>query len=413
MPASRSPRRLLVCLVALMSLVASACGGGSESAGELRSSSLQPESASEPVPWNVEPAIAPAPEASEDTADASTVDRSAHSPGEDVPLTEVLALAFAAPESLSYTFTQGISMDMEMPGLGGFEIAPSSPVATGEVQGTRTHIMMDMGVLFEEMFADLGAGAAIPPGMENAKIEIWGDETTLVMDMSSFTDTLGAMDPMDSGEAALFADGPVRIDLSQLPGLTGSEFASQYVQGTQVVDPALLLQSLRSVDAIEHVGALSHNGRTVDQYDASITMAQYYDALGIDIAAQLDMVGGITGSAEDEAMFSALFAAMSDLSVELRILIDEEQLIRRLEVEIDMQPLMVAIFEDETVLELMAQEQGATVEEMGSTAAILGDMRYVVGTWQEFDNYGGALEIEFPEATDITSEFTELFGDLS
>ena len=412
MPARTTPRRTLVALCMLLALVASACAGTTVQTEELNASSLQPDSASEPVPWNVDPTVAPLPDeaASITNGAEAAADRSV---GAVVPATEVLALAFTAPEELSYTFTQGISMEMDMPGIGAFSIAPTEAIAHGEVDGTRNHIVMDMGVLFTEMFASLGGGSELANEFDGLTMEMWSDESVLVMDMSSFAATMGAIDPMTGSEFDLLANGPVLIDLSQAPGLTGAEFASQYAQGTQVVDPALLLQSLRSVDAIRSVGSMNHDGRSVEVYDATITMADYYEALGIDISAQLDTMGGLGLTAEDDAFLLAIIDAMSGLPVELRIMIDEDQLIRRLETTIDMQPLMAAMFEDPDMLAALAAAEGATAEEMAAGADLMAGMRYTVGTWQEFENYGGAFEITFPEATDITMEFADLFAELS
>jgi len=412
MPAQTTPRRTLVSLCMLLALVASACAGTSVQTEELNASNLQPDSASEPVPWGVDPTVAPLPDDAASTTNASALeaDRTA---GAAVPATEVLALAFTAPEELRYSFTQGISMEMDMPGIGAFNIAPAEAIAHGEVDGNRNHIVMDLSVLFTEMFASLGGGADLGGEFDSLTMEMWSDESVLIMDMSSFATTIGAIDPTASGELGPFANGPVLIDLSEAPGLSGTAFASQYAQGTQVVDPALLLQSLRSVDAIRPVGSMQHDGRSVEAYDATITMTDYYDALGIDIAAQLDTMSGLGLSADEDALFLAIIEAMSDLPVELRILIDEDQLIRRLETTIDMQPLMAAMFESPDMLAAMAAAEGATAEEIAAGADLMAGMRYTVGTWQEFDNYGGAFDIIFPEATDVTADFADIFADLS
>lgn len=412
MPARTTPRRTLVVLCMLLALVASACAGTTVQTEELNASSLQPDTASEPVPWGVDPTVAPLPDetASITNGTAAEADRSV---GVVEPATQVLALAFTAPEELSYSFTQGISMEMDMPGIGAFNIAPAEAIAHGEVEGTRSHIVMDIGVLFTEMFASLGGGADLGDEFDSLTMEMWSDESVLIMDMSSFAATMGSLDPATSGELDSFVNGPVLIDLSEAPGLTGTAFASQYAQGTQVVDPALLLQSLRSVDAIRSVGSMQHDGRSVDVYDATITMTDYYEALGIDITAQLDTMGSLGLTPDDDALFLSISEAMSDLPVELRILIDEDQLIRRLETTIDMQPLMAAMFEDPDMLAAMAAAEGATTEEMAAGADLMAGMRYTVGTWQEFDNYGGGFDITFPEATDVTADVADLFADLS
>ncbi len=397
--------RVLVVLLTAFALMATACGGGTTTTVEpLRASSLQPESAAEPVPWGVEPTVAPLP--GEESSDSSTSAPKVAS--EPVVATEVLALAFAAPDELSYSFTQGISMTMEMPGLGGFTIAPDEPVAWGEVAGQRSHTVFDMGVILRETLAGLGAGSSFT----DAKMEMWADESTLVMDMSPLASSLGAIDPLGAGELGLFADGPILIDLTQMPGLTGAEFASQYAQGSQVVDPALLLQSLRSVDAIRAVGPAQHNGVPVEAYAATITMTEYYEALGMDITDQLETSADLGLDAADAVVFDAVLGAMDALDVELRILVDENQLIHRLETTMDMQPMMSAMFEDPAVLDAMAAAEGATVEEMALGLDIVASMEYTIGTWQNFDNHGQAFDIVFPEAEDVTAEFAGTFEEL-
>jgi|GEM_PF-2183121 len=444
---TRRSSRLLIALVALLALTAVACGG-TETAEAVadqvedrtstapiaedvadEATSFEPEDvvASDEAP-EAEPASSDTPvqdlaaddevvDDSVDTEDASS-DESAETTTEQAnPLSQVLAFALEASETQSYSFNQGMAMRMNVAGMD-LSIAPNEAYVFGEVEGDTTHIRADIGVVMVATFESLGIDIAEPPFNEifedlgGASMELWTDQSTLVMDMSELANFMGGLDPAAGAELDTFADGPVQIDLTQLDGVDATTLANQFGQGAQVTDPAQLLQALRDVDAVSETGVDTVNGVAVRVFTADMSMTSYYDALGIDIRDQLDAANlGDLGGAEVEIVESIL-PALDDLTVGLVVMIDDQDLVRRMETSVDMGAMLDAMFDNPDFLGAVAAEDGQSVEEFQAEMqfALGGGIEMVVETWQEFDNYGETFGIVLPTGLDVTSELPELLA---
>lgn len=437
-------RTLLLALLAAFSLFAAACGGSDSTAQTVEDLDTAAETATEAVDdatsdaaESVEPAAdAKKDEASEDSEapeDAPKKDVEEAEPVEDVeeatpaddveasdsesagstgPMAQVLSFALENSESQSYSFTQGMSMKMNIAGQE-LNIESDEPFVFGEVDGSDMHMEMDMGIFMGSMMSSLGIDVTQAPfdemfnGLSEARIETWSNETTMVMDMSRFANTIGALDPEAAGELADFADGPIKIDLTQLEGVDAATVATELGQGAQVTDPAAILQALRAVDAVTETGSDTVNGVAVTTFEADMALTDYYDALGLDVTDQLGAANLGDVSAEEAATVEAVLSSLSEVSMTLTVMIDGDDLVRRMETGIDMGAMLSAMFDNPDVLAAIAAEEGQSVEALeAEMSGFLGEgLELRIDTWQEFDNYGTAIVTEAPEAVDVTAEF--------
>lgn len=335
-------------------------------------------------------------------ADESSAPADAVAPDAPAQTAQVLAYAIQASEELSYSFEQGMSMQMSMLGMD-LDISPDAAFVTGEVSGTDSRVLVDLGsfmtAMFESMDIDLSDPmfASVLGDFGNMSMEVWVVDSTMVIDMSSLAASMGAMDPAATAELSIFADGPVSVDLAALEGIGGTDAASlaqQFGQGAQVTDPAALIDALRGVDAVTDAGSSTVGDTPVTVYKASLSMSEYYQALDMDITDQLGSMEsfGVAPGGPEAAMLESMLPALEQLTVDMTIMLDSDGLVRRIETRMDMGEMMSTMFGD---LE-------------GADSLGLGDIEVVVDTWQNFDDYGTDVTITAPAATDRTSELAGL-----
>jgi len=439
----RKSRQILLALLAALALFAAACGAGDTSDSPTASPSDETVEATVADTSAPADAVAAADESSgdvvetdsaaseaedadleedmdaalEEAAEAAVEEvEAAAAANNDGPIAQVLALVADNSESQSYSFSQGMSMRMNIGGET-LDIAPEEAYVFGEVENGLTHIDMDIGLFMTAAFESLGIDISEPPfdqmmgPLAEASIESWSDDTTVVIDMSGFANAIGNLDPAAGAETALFADGPVSVDLSQVDGIDASSLASEFGQGAQVTDPSEILDALRNVDAVTEAGTDQVNGVDVRIFNATLSMNDYYDALGVDVADQLGTTGmGEFDSGSDAAVAEAMLPALESLEVEMVVMVDSEDLVRRMEIAIDMGAMLDAMFNDPDVVAAMAAEEGITADQLEDQMAMLGPngMEMTIETWQEFDNYGEAFGLLLPDAVDITGQIGEL-----
>jgi hypothetical protein len=416
----KTDARLFIALVGLLALIASACGSDNEAetntsaakgdaayAGWASSDNADespdvrtlqdPSSGETPASDDVEPG---SPTPSSDVVDGAP----ATGPLAVTQSAQVLAYAIEASEELSYTFEQGMAMRMNMLGMS-LDIAPDGAFVTGEVSGANIHMRADIGTFMVSSFESFGLDPNDPlfAGMlgefESMSLEVWTDESTMVLDMSGLANSLGSIDPAAAGELGVFADGPVKVDLDAIAASGGVDAASivqEFGQGAQVTDPAALIEALRLVDAVTETGQATVGSTPVTVYYASLSMADYYSALGMDISDQLGSMEGLGFSAgSDEAeLFDAFAPAIENLVVDMTIMLDDGGLVRRMETSMDLGELFSAL------------GSGDDVEGLDMFGA--GEIEMTMDLWQNFDNYGAGLVIEPPDAVDRTSELLAL-----
>lgn len=376
--------RWLVALLSLVALIATACGSSTNAAGEA-------------TPATADDASAAVGDAVEDVVSA---------PDGAAPDAQVLAFAIQASDELSYSFEQGLSMDLN---LGGLALAVDSEDAfvTGAIDGEDSRVNADIGSFLGSMLSSLGLDLGVQgPGFEGLEIDVWIVDDTMVIDMSSFAAGIGGFDPTAAAELAPFADGPVAVDLDALADLgdfedtDASDLVQQFGQGAQITDPSAVLDALRTVEALEDAGTSTLDGVDVSVYEATVAMADYLEALDLDVGDQLGGLDdlGLPADGADGAAIEDTLEAIENLTVDLTIMLDEEGLVRRLESTIDMGAVLAA---------------GAPALDDGADAGALGgfdlsQIEAVVHTWQNFNDYGEDLAITPPAAQDRTAEIAAL-----
>jgi hypothetical protein len=267
-----------------------------------------------------------------------------------------------------------------------------APLLTGEEEGGRFEMHMDMGQWIDEMAAGLGEPGA-PPGLD-LTMDMVGDEQTLYMRAPFFGALLAEAPPgTDLGpmeDLAVISDRWGRIDLTQLGG-----FSLGQVQGTMGgpagSDPRVLLELVAGADSVEDVGSEQIDGTVVHGLAARLSMADLLEAQGMnpeDFVNQMAAgMGAAPGAGLDaEAAAERLLAH----EVPFEVWVDGSGYVRRVSYEMDMAAML-----------------GSGIDSgIGSG----GVEEFVVGTTMDFSDYGDeSIAIEFPtDAIDVTEAYREM-----
>lgn len=443
---------LTLIVVAALALLSGACGSAAapaaeeavaQSATDASSDTSEPSDTTEPSTTDTssddsvlpdptsppEPTSPPADE-SDTSDDAVAVEDSQESAGDQGAGTvgagalAVARNAFAATSAeSSYRFDQGLAVHMSMfQGLFEVDIAPEGAIATGEVSGDASHFVIDMGAIFAEaadmglpgVDADEGELAEIETLLGGATMETWQIGSTMYLDMSEFLGLAGEAAPgadinpgeIDPEVLEAFEQGVVSVDLEQLQ-LGAAEASSAFLGGSSIVQPEALVDALLAVETIEEHGSQTVRGIDTTVYSGTTTMLAYAETTGVDATSQLGALGDLGFGAD------ALSSLFEEILIDISMMIDDDDLLRRIEIEIDMGEMMTAMFSNP---ELLGEAFGETpdADDMAELQAFLGDgMELTTANWQEFYDYaadGAApIVIEAPEgAVDATDEFFEL-----
>jgi len=181
------------------------------------------------------------------------------------------------------------------------------------------------------------------------------------------------------------------------------------------IDPNRLAEALKNLADVRGSGVDKIDGDKVAVYSGQLSMAQWFEVAGQSLDDADTMWGELaTGdTASSTAMLRAMTVVLDDLDVDVAIMIDADALLRRLEVSVDMTPLIEVLFTDPDVMLTMAAESGVTVAELrDTTRRLTRDLDMSMDIWQNFDSYGESFEIEIPAATDVTAGYSSLLADL-
>ncbi len=331
-----------------------------------------------------------------------------------VPSSGVLAAALSQTDENSFSFDMGMNMNMNMMGMS-MVMAPEEPLMTGSVSGDRMHAVMDMSVMMQGTTVTDEQGIPVPMGpmdeFDDLQLEMWFDGTVMTIDMS----TMAALDPAVTGAAAR---GPVSFDLNELGDSFGvDEVTSEMLgdagmfSGMGSMDPAEIGNILRGLDSVVEAGRAEVDGRAVTVYSGSVSMADYTEAMGEDIWSELGQMDDM-GSPEELA---AMVSAIESLDIEMTVMVDDDDLLRRFEMFIDMGPMFEAMLGGAQTFEPGAEaltdedEFGQALEE--AFAAMFADLDMTMFTWMEFYDYGESFVFSPPAAVDLTDDADVLFGD--
>lgn len=372
-----------------LALVATSCGGSSVTAENL-SSSITDSTAPAVVDDSSDSAVTDDLGATDTPQDDTVV-----APAESRDMTSVLAFAIEASEQESFTFTQGLAINL---GAAGVTPPAAGPYAFGEVSEGRTHVRVDLEAFVAESMGSL-AGFGLGPGdLTGQQFEVWTDDDALTMDLSK----------LDVGEFdAVFADGPVSVEAGAASGVDINAVAQQFGQGSQITDPAAMFNALRLVTEAQETGTDIVGDVDVTVYSAMLSVGDYYEAIGSRASDQLSTIESL-GLAESEAeAIAELIPMLETLEMDVTIMVDADGRVRRVATDLNVTSIIVALFESSSEL---SEVEGAATVDIG---ALFGPDGLQIGlsNWQEFDDYGSAPEITVPDAADVTDQAVELFAN--
>jgi len=290
-------------------------------------------------------------------------------------------LSKAVEESSGQAFRYEVSVEMSM---GGEAIDFGGPIATGELDGERQYMHMDMGTMFEGIAGSLGESTEdLPFDMsgDDMVMEYVIDTDAMYMRAPFFATMFGSMPPgTDVGEAAglveafgQLGDDWGRVDIAALGSTLPGEAAGS-LGGGQTYDPTVFLDMIRASDDVEELGTDTIDGTEVTGLAADVSMADMLEAQGM----SPDDLG--PGS-ED----------LPEASFPIEVWVDGEDLIRRIDFSFDSEALTD-----------VAEESG---EDVGS----LDTAGFGMAMTMDFSDYGDeSIEVEIPagdEVVDITDSF--------
>jgi hypothetical protein len=332
--------------------------------------------------------------------------------------TEVLAYAMENSTTQSYSFEQGMAMRMNIGGEA-LVVAPKTPLVTGFVQGEQSQMTADLSAFVLDTMV---SGGIDPLSTEYAEAErlaeqlhfdIWTDGSVVTMDMSSLAAILPQFGESISGTGFL-TNGPISIDTAAADG-DHMALANSLGMDASTIDPQRLAEALQNLDDVHASGVDTIDSNKVAVYSGRLSMEQWFEVAGQSLDDADSMWGELaTGDTESStAMLRAMTVALEGLDVDVAIMIDGDALMRRLEVSIDMTPLIEVLFTDPDVMLTMAAESGVTVAELReSTRLLTRNLDMSMDVWQNFNEYGEPFVIEIPEATDVTGQYASLLDGL-
>jgi hypothetical protein len=301
---------------------------------------------------------------------------------------DYVASVVDASRSTSYRYSMSFSFDM-----GGQNL--DAELATGEVDGERSHVEMDFGALFEQM----GTGFSdeeVPSELADADLtmeQVTDGEAIYLRApfFAALTDIVPESELDDEAGGDLFdiyeqlGDGWGRIDIDALGDVLPTE-AQQALGGGQNANPQVFLDMLGDTENVEDLGTDEIDGDEVHGLAADVDLGDLLKASGTDPD---DVGGGTTDEVGDLTAFS----------FPLEVWIDGDDHVRRIDFT----------FTADSFADL-AGDSGADV---GEVPEELGD--FSSGMTMDFADYGADdISIEAPgDAVDITDDFVAAYEEIT
>ncbi|MGI9602464.1 MAG: hypothetical protein ACR2QE_11305 [Acidimicrobiales bacterium] len=334
--------RVVLPLLLLLALVASACG----------SSSVQDVSADDGRQTNDDSTAAEDPETSDDTdsepqtdpdetpPSEADEDPEADTPDEETPEQDEdadggldsdaarLELAAASTRDESYRGEMFMSMSMGVEGFSFDMGSDSDPLATMAFDGTESSMQMDLGVLF----GDLTDALASSFGAEADLGDLGFDPADMRMDMvasddamyihAPFFDMAGAGDvgaPVEDWMTQA-ADGWISISLDEVTSADAfGDFADLAgLSSTAAADDFMAL--LDAIGEAELIGSDQSRGVDVERYRVSVSM---------------DEIMALQGGDIDELVGPGLDDLFADLSYDFDVLVADDGRVHAIEIFMD------------------------------------------------------------------------------
>lgn len=340
---ARAPRRVVAVTTALAATLGGACAGQ----GDERDAGLVTQGPS-------------------DAAAGADV-------GEFAATHDYLADVAAATDGSTYRMSMDLTMDIE---AGGDSVDLDAELVTGEVDGDRSSMTVDMGELFADMADELPASEAPPDELLDMDLTMHMvvDGTTLYL-RAPFFQAIGDL-ALASGasrselgplvDLVELGDGWGRIDTSEV---SPSEVTS--AAGAQASDPQAFLDMVSRATDVHELGTESIDGVEIHGLGATIS----YE----DMAAAQGAGGGAAPTDEQ-------LGGVPAMAIPIEAWVDGDDRVRRVALDLDMSEMFAGMSGDGVPGELS------------------------IGMVMHFSDYGDAtIDVDVPEdTTDITDEFRDL-----
>jgi hypothetical protein len=315
--------------------------------------------------------------------------------GEDAPADDVVGadvgefaasseyIASVADATEGQTYRVAVDMAMQTGGEGmSFDVA--GQLMTGEVDGDRSSMTMDLGALFDDMADQFPAGAA-PTDMfgEDVTMQMVTDGTTMYLRAPFFAamaDMVGAAggsagDLGPLADMAELGDQWGRVDMAQV---SPSSVAS--LAGAQSVDPEAYLEIIARGQDVQDLGTDTIDGVEVRGLGATVNYEDMVAAQGADID---DALGQVPADGGD------VVGALSSMEVPIEVWVDGDNRLRRIHFAVDMADMF------------------AGLDEPNRPPADVAMAFQMTMTFSDYDD--PSIDIEVPEASvDLTDAFLAL-----
>ena len=306
------------------------------------------------------------------------------------------ALAQASERSTGEAHRFEMSMSMHAVGTGpGERIDAEAPLMTGEQDGARYEVHMDMGQWIDEMMSSMPPEAGRNPlaGLDMT-MDMAGDEQTFYIRAPMFAELADEAPPgADTGaldDLAVLGDQWGRVDIDELGGFSLSEVQGS-VGGPGGSDPRVMLDLVAGAGDAEDLGADQIDGTPVTGTRAQISLGAMLEAQGVDpeqfsnqISANLG-VGPGTNVHPDE-----LAERYLAIEIPFEVWVDDAGYVRRVSYEMD-----------------LLEMAGPSVDEGFGSG---GTTEFTMGTTMDFSGYGDeSIAVDFPpDAVDVTDAYREM-----
>lgn len=302
--------------------------------------------------------------------------------------TEYLAGVAATTEGQSYR----MSMDMSMTLTAEDEsLFVDGTFMTGDTDGERTSMTMDLGEMFRDIADQMGGGEQLPEALtDELTIDMVVDDESLYMRAPFFAVVVD--EALDAGatqadlgplaDLAALGDGWGRIDLA---AVSPSEAAGAL--GSQSSDPSVYLDIIGTATDVHELGTETIDGVETRGLEATVTYRDMITAQDLDLDDVRDqLVGDLESTGELDP--ADVFDEMLAWEIPVEVWVDGNDRVRRIVVDLDMTDMIGSL----------AEAAGEEVD--GGMAAVM---------TMDFTDYGAPIEIAVPsDAVDITDEYLDL-----
>jgi hypothetical protein len=303
---------------------------------------------------------------------------------------EYLAGVADATDGLTYRMSMDMTMAVEAEGE---SLDMGGTLMTGEVEGERSTMTLDMGELFSDIAADAPADESMPEEFldEDLTMEMVTDGSTLYMRAPFFAaivemalDTGASPDDLGPlGDLADLGDRWGRIDLAEM---SPSQVAS--AAGAQSSDPRAFLDMVTRGTDVHELGSETIDGVETRGLGATVTYGDMIEAQGMDADDLREQMS--PGDDQHAETFDGLLDAIFAMEMPVEVWVDDDDRVRRITLDMD-----------------MTRALGAAAEGAGED---LGDGGMSIAMVMDFFDYGDeSIEVEVPtDSVDITDDYLAL-----